>query len=574
MKKTGKHDWSRFDGLTDEEVHAAALADPDAQPLTEERLARMKQVPRARTLRRALGITQEEFAARYHIPIGTLRDWEQGRAEPDQPARTYLNVIANDPDGVRRALEARRTHRNVTKTLLSQGRENVSARATTKTIRDNQILGELGETAIKKLVLEMQFIYDARGRLEAGMDGIIELRDPKSGVPLGKLLGVQTKATESGRYIRETDRKFEYLLQPDDLRYWRGSNIPVIIVLWRRSDESAYWKNVTDCVKGEERRLEFDKSADIFDTRCVDRIGDLTVDRRTPGVYLPPLNQGEEAIINLLRIKLPDKIFVASSPFGRGRDAITELVKHQDTRFDWVIRKRRFVSFFDPRDYATRAIVDIDQIDAVDSKLLAFSDDLNDINDMIDLLRRTVERQTSQQLSYLRKERLFHFRATEINKSRSYRYVASVNETSAKVVSAYSNKKNPKGPGYVRHHAASFRFERLAEEWFLVVDPTFYFTKNGFQPHRFPEALLAGKKRLERNAAVRGQVIMWQHLLVESGKSEAGLFDTERPKPVLSLETLPPIQLSQAVPEPSWTRSDPRAKQMESRDLFEEGIAP
>ena len=36
----------------------------------------------------------------------------------------------------------------------------------TKRITDSQILGELGETAIKKLVLEMQFIYDPRGRLE------------------------------------------------------------------------------------------------------------------------------------------------------------------------------------------------------------------------------------------------------------------------------------------------------------------------------------------------------------------------------------------------------------------------
>ena len=138
-------------------------------------------------------------------------------------------------------------------------------------------------------------------------------------------------------------------------------------------------------------------------------------------------------------------------------------------------------------------------------------------------------------------------------------------------MSVYANKKNPKGQGYVRHHAASFRFERLADEWFLIVDPTFYFTKDGFQPHRFPEALLAGKKRLERNAAVRGQVMMWQHLLVESGKSEAGLFDTDKPEPILGFETLPLIQLSQAVPESSWTRTDPRAKEMESRDLFEEG---
>ncbi len=107
MTKTGKHDWSRFDALTAAELHAAALKDPDAQPLTEARLARMKPTPRAKIIRRALGLTQEEFAGRYHIPVGTLRDWEQGRAEPDQPARAYLTVIARDPEGVRRALEAK-----------------------------------------------------------------------------------------------------------------------------------------------------------------------------------------------------------------------------------------------------------------------------------------------------------------------------------------------------------------------------------------------------------------------------------------------------------------------------------
>jgi len=59
-----------------------------------------------KTLRRALGLTQEELAKRYDIPIGTLRDWEQGRTEPDQPVRAYLTVIAHDPEVVRRALES------------------------------------------------------------------------------------------------------------------------------------------------------------------------------------------------------------------------------------------------------------------------------------------------------------------------------------------------------------------------------------------------------------------------------------------------------------------------------------
>ncbi|MGQ0483728.1 MAG: helix-turn-helix domain-containing protein [Hyphomicrobiales bacterium] len=78
--------------------------DRDNPPLTPEQLKSMRRLPRIKTLRRVLQLTQEEFARRYHIPIGTLRDWEQGRSEPDAPARALLKVIATDPDGVMKAL--------------------------------------------------------------------------------------------------------------------------------------------------------------------------------------------------------------------------------------------------------------------------------------------------------------------------------------------------------------------------------------------------------------------------------------------------------------------------------------
>ena len=55
-------------------------------------------------MRRAFGLSQEEFAARFHIPLGTLRDWEQGRKEPDAAARAYLVVIGRNPEAVREAL--------------------------------------------------------------------------------------------------------------------------------------------------------------------------------------------------------------------------------------------------------------------------------------------------------------------------------------------------------------------------------------------------------------------------------------------------------------------------------------
>ena len=104
--KSAKTDWARFDAMTEAEKHAAALSDPDALPLTEEDMRRMKRTPRAKIIRRALGLSQEDFAARYQIPIGTLRDWEQGRVEPDQAARAYLTVIARDPDAVHKALDS------------------------------------------------------------------------------------------------------------------------------------------------------------------------------------------------------------------------------------------------------------------------------------------------------------------------------------------------------------------------------------------------------------------------------------------------------------------------------------
>jgi hypothetical protein len=47
-----------------------------------------------------------KFVAGYPIPLGTLRDWEQGRSEPDPPVKTYLTVVARDPEGVARALQS------------------------------------------------------------------------------------------------------------------------------------------------------------------------------------------------------------------------------------------------------------------------------------------------------------------------------------------------------------------------------------------------------------------------------------------------------------------------------------
>ena len=101
---TDRTDWARVRAMTDEEVMAAALSDPDAQPLTPKQLARMRRVPRVKWLRERLGMTQVEFAEAFHLPLSTLRDWEQHRSTPDAPARALLLAIERDPKGMRKLL--------------------------------------------------------------------------------------------------------------------------------------------------------------------------------------------------------------------------------------------------------------------------------------------------------------------------------------------------------------------------------------------------------------------------------------------------------------------------------------
>jgi len=90
--------------MTDAEIEAAALTDPDAQPMTADQLANAKPMARVKTLRRALSMTQEEFAERFHLSLATVRDWEQGRTQPDQAASTYLEVIARNPKMIMQTL--------------------------------------------------------------------------------------------------------------------------------------------------------------------------------------------------------------------------------------------------------------------------------------------------------------------------------------------------------------------------------------------------------------------------------------------------------------------------------------
>jgi putative transcriptional regulator len=95
---------ARLDAMSDAELTAAAEADPDNPPLTDEELARMRTVRIVRDVRARTGLTQARFAEAYRINIGRLRDLEQGRTHADSAMLAYLAVIDREPEAVKRAL--------------------------------------------------------------------------------------------------------------------------------------------------------------------------------------------------------------------------------------------------------------------------------------------------------------------------------------------------------------------------------------------------------------------------------------------------------------------------------------
>ena len=96
-------DTSLGDELVASLTEGMAILRGEAEP------ARFHPAPTAfdvRAVRKKLGLTQAGFARQFGFGLATVRDWEQGRYQPDQAARSYLLVIEREPEVVARALQA------------------------------------------------------------------------------------------------------------------------------------------------------------------------------------------------------------------------------------------------------------------------------------------------------------------------------------------------------------------------------------------------------------------------------------------------------------------------------------
>ncbi len=103
LAKAPEVDRAKADATTEEDIRrhmAEDGEDPDAAPRPED------WYPSVASLRRRLGMTQEQFARAIRVPVATLRNWEQHQVEPDPAAKALLWILHREPEAALRALAA------------------------------------------------------------------------------------------------------------------------------------------------------------------------------------------------------------------------------------------------------------------------------------------------------------------------------------------------------------------------------------------------------------------------------------------------------------------------------------
>jgi hypothetical protein len=419
-----------------------------------------------------------------------------------------------------------------------------------KKIPKSFTIGQQGVNLIERVVLEMGFLWHPSGPIEAGVDGIIEVRDPTTGTALNSIIQVQSKAT-SGSFVNETDTSLEYFCDSKDLDYWLNGNAPVILVVSRPSAGEAYWMSIKDYFADPQirasRKIKFDKHANRFDETCSSALLELAIPRDL-GIYFSPSRQKEKLCSNLLTVSyFARRLYIAETDVRYARDLWSALERLGGKYGgEWLLKARRIYSFHDLREYPWNKVCDLGTVDEFDSNEWAFALDLDRRRDFVRLLNLTLQEKVKSDLAYSKSKDCYYFKATDDLSERRVEYSISRKRRSRRVFMGYSSKRNPTWMAYYRHSAFTGHFRCYGGMWYLEITPTYYFTHNGYQLSRYFEDRLSGIKRLERNPNVYAQLLAWAWYLTRPDD----MFATQYP--FLKFGDLKIFELSEGINDEAW----------------------
>ncbi|MDD9974030.1 MAG: DUF4365 domain-containing protein [Candidatus Poribacteria bacterium] len=425
-----------------------------------------------------------------------------------------------------------------------------------KKVTSQSIIGQLGANLIERIVLEMGYIWRATSIFDVGIDGEIEIRDPITGEMTNTIIKVQAKAT-TNLFQAETDDSFEYNCTQKDLDYWLRGNVPVILIVCRLGTDAAYWVSIRDYFSNpatqKTRKVFFDKQRDRFDDSCAAALKKLALPKDS-GIYFAPLQKTETLYTNLLKVtSLAPKIYVAGTNY-RKRRAVWDKFYSMEVKVDpeWILTNKQIISFHNLKEPPFNKICDLGTCESFDTQEWANSKDEDTKRQFVWLLNMCLRKRTQLlQLDFNKTHQHYYFPPTKELKSYKVWYQSLQKKVSREVFGEYAKKSDPRQRAYYRHLAFKGYFLRLGDEWYLEITPTYHFTSDGYKRHKFRSELLQGIKRLDRNPAVLGQLLMWMDYLSRSTQS---IFSSEYP--FLDFGQLATVDINTSLPDDIWYNSE------------------
>jgi hypothetical protein len=422
-----------------------------------------------------------------------------------------------------------------------------------KTIRDGQLLGELGVNLVQSVVLKMGFTWHPSNQaVEAGIDGWVELRDAATGAVKNSWLAVQSKARSK---LTEDGTSIKFPCSAEDIEYWMQGSAPVILVVSKPHDAQAWWISVKD----------YFRTRDIQSERSI--VFDIEKNRLTPesaeewkglasqygaGTYFTPAKRQETLTSNLLNIaRFEAKVYSANTPLASGKE-VREKLKTIDQYppWEWAFGNgKQLYSFHDLSTSPWKSVCDVSSIKEHDTESLAFSDDWQMRNAFTQLLDGCLRAQLRPwRMGYSKEEDCDYFLPSPLNVERDITYQSRSNRTSRDVVKKYLHQKDKTRIAYYRHNGMSHRFLRFGESWFLMIEPTYVFTIDGKHPDPYREEHLSKIKSFEGDAAISGSIFMFADLL----KDRTTMF--EEPYKFLGYGQLESCTMEVGIDDEAWAR--------------------
>jgi hypothetical protein len=388
--------------------------------------------------------------------------------------------------------------------------------AMAKRLHDNVFIGEDGTALVQRILMKMRFGWVPTGKFETGIDGYIELRDSKSRTMLGAHLAAQVKGWAA--YTAETDTGFEFLCEQEHVDYWMRSNLPVLLICVHPDTDEAWYVCVSDYFAAPERRASrrvvFDKRTMRFDPSVAETLRDVALPADS-GVPRHGLTGPETLLTNLLPVEAcGDSLWSAPTDCRTYAQANARYAEVEGPRAsDYLLRDERLYSLRDPRTCELARICDAEQAVAEPVEAWADAGEVDLQRRFSDLLRRTLLQQLKPRLRWQPERALFYFAAPM-----PLRRLSMVGPTGRKrdvvAVKWFKGRDAKQRVSYVRHQAFRPRFVRWDGQWYLEIEPDWYFSWNGTLEDSRAEERLRFWKGKERNNAVSGHVRFWEQVLV------------------------------------------------------------